>query len=123
MSKPSNIARAGVAWGRSMPDWVAALARECDATSQRLTAERVGYSAATINQVLGANYKGDLARVERAIRIELLPQTVACPVLGPIDEKQCLHHQSRPLRANHVLVQLANTCPRCPNNANRKDQS
>lgn len=59
MSGP--VETAAKAWGDAMPDWVAALARECAATSQNKVAARLGRSAALVSQVLRNNYKADLA--------------------------------------------------------------
>ena len=62
MSTPIEIARLN--WGDDMPQWIADLARECEATSQNKVAQRLGRSAALISQLLRAKYPGDLEAVE-----------------------------------------------------------
>ena len=54
--------RATTAWGRTAPDWIIALAEECDRTSQRRAAERISYSPAAVNQILSKTYKAGLKR-------------------------------------------------------------
>lgn len=114
-SSLSATARMRRAWGATPPDWVAVLAEACERESQAGVAGRIGYSPSVVNQILGRKYRGNLARVERAVRLEYLPERVACPVLGAITTSRCSVHQRRPSRANVVLAELARTCPRCPN--------
>ncbi len=116
----SAIARARTAWGDELPDWVAALAAEADRTSQRAAAARIGYSAAVVNQVLGRTYRGSWSRIERAVRLALLPERVDCPVLGAITTTRCAQHQRAPAYANHELAELARTCPVCPHREEKR---
>ena len=86
--KPSpNLERARAAWGARAPRWIVALAEECDRSTQGRVADRLGISAAVVNQVLGSVYKGRLDRVEARVSGELLNATVLCPVLGEISKK------------------------------------
>lgn len=115
---PPNLMRARAAWGGDKtPDWIEALAGACDlAGSQGKVAERLGISAAAINQALGNSYKGRLDRIEQRVRGELMQHTVNCPVLGEISTRDCLDHQKRKFRATNPLrVRLHQTCPTCPN--------
>lgn len=120
MSLP-NVKRARAAWGGDKtPDWIEALAGACDlAKSQGQVAERLGISAAAVNQVLGNSYKGRLDRVEQRVRGELMKQTVICPVLGEISTRDCLDHQARSIKPFHATnplrVRLHQACPTCPN--------
>lgn len=113
-----NLDRARAAWAPKgkLPAWVAALAEACDRGSQGKVADRLGISAAVVNQVLSDSYKGRLDRVETRVRGELMKETVSCPVLGPISTRDCLDHQARKFSATNPLrVKLAQTCPTCPN--------
>lgn len=119
MRKPaapsSSLDRAMMNWGR-VPDWVAALAEECDRTSQAKAAERVGYSASVVNQVLANSYRGKIAAVERAVRLELLPERVLCPVFGAITTTRCAFEQEKPYSGiNPLRRAIWRQCPNCPN--------
>lgn len=113
--------RARAAWGDPPPDWVRALAEACAADSQNKVGQRIGYSAATVNQVLGGSYRGDLARVETAVRGALLAETVACPVLGEIDRQRCLTEQDTPFAPTSSLrARLYRACRDCPNRRSKQ---
>lgn len=118
MNATANVERAREAWTPkgAVPPWVVELALACDRSSQGKVAERLGISTAVVNQVLGNSYKGRLDRVEVRVRGELMRETVACPILGPISRRDCLDYQARKFRAtNPTRVKLAQTCPTCPN--------
>ncbi len=107
----ANVERAIKAWGDAMPDWVRVLAQACDATSQRVAAERMRYSAPVINQVLAKTYKGSLEAIETAVRGAYLSETVICPVLGDLEKHACMDHQRQPFtNANPIAVKLYRTC-------------
>lgn len=89
------LARARAAW-TDLPDWVEALALACDQASQRAVAERLGYSASTVNYVLSRRYAGDLKGVEQAVRGALMAAEVLCPVVGALAADACAEHQRRP---------------------------
>lgn len=116
MTPRPNANRAARLWGANAPDWIVALAAECDRTSQGQCAERLGISSAAVNQVLGNAYKGRMDRVEQRVRGELMRETVTCPVLGEISRRDCLDYQARKFRpTNPLRVQLYTACPACPN--------
>lgn len=120
------LERARAAWGGDVPDWVAALAAACEARSQGLVAARVGYSAAAVSQVLGGKYRGDLGRVEAAVRGALMGEEVECPVLGWIGRDQCMREQRRAAgssRGDPVRRALAKACPGCANRTPRTGES
>jgi hypothetical protein len=101
----------------STETWTDRLRLECARTSQSKVAERIGYSPAVVNQVLGGSYKGDLRAVQKAVEGALMGATVECPVLGTIGGNRCLEEQRRPFAAtNPNRVRLFKTCPTCPNN-------
>lgn len=94
-----------------VPDWIAALDAACRRESQKRVAERIGYSAAVVNQVLKGTYKGDLGAVEQAVRGALLHATVDCPVCGELPANKCLEYQRLPFAAtNPQRVQLYRAC-------------
>ena len=101
------------------PAWVAVLRAAAAGSSQARIGQRIGYSAAVVNQVLKGTYNGDLTAVEKAVRGALMNETVECPVagVGEIRKDQCLRFQRQPLRAtNRANVALYRACPACPNN-------
>jgi DNA-binding transcriptional regulator YdaS (Cro superfamily) len=101
-----------------MSDWIQALRVECERTSQGHAAALIGYSPAVVNQVLKGSYRGDLRRVEDAVRGALLGATVDCPVIGEIPRHRCIDHQRRAgtfAATNPLRVTLSLTCPDCPN--------
>ena len=112
-----NLERAGRAWGRPLPEWVQALAEACDEGTQAGAARTIGYSPATVNQVLAGTYKGNLEAVEGAVRGAYLEMTVACPVLREIPRNRCLAIQRQPLASTSPLrVRLWRACRSgCPN--------
>lgn len=120
----ANLARAIERWTPAPPDWIAALARACDAAkSQKKVAERLGISSAMVNQAIGNAYAGNLANLEQRVRGELMAATVACPVLGDISTRDCLDHHSRKFAAtNPQRRMLARACPGCPHNTKARDQ-
>lgn len=113
-----NVNRVARLWGANAPDWIRALAAECDRSSQGECAARLGISPAVVNQVLGHSYKGRLDRVEQRVRGELMRETCDCPVLGEISRRDCLDHQVRAKTfrpTNPMRVRLYAACPACPN--------
>lgn len=90
----SNVDKARDAWGDPLPDWVLALAEECDSTSQGKTGPKIGYKgAAVVCAVLNNNYRGDMAAVEGAVAGALMSATVGCPVDGEIAKNLCIKNQ------------------------------
>lgn len=84
--------KAAAAWGTA-PDWIAALAAECDRTSQNTVARRLGYSAAALSQVINGRYNADSTALEQVVRGALMALTVTCPVVGDLAADACLAHQ------------------------------
>ncbi|MDQ7775188.1 MAG: hypothetical protein Q4615_04365 [Paracoccus aminovorans] len=105
------------AWGEDLPDWVAALARECAATSQNKVAARLGRSAALVSQVLRRKYAADLAGVEQVFRGVFEHLTVECPSLGTIPANVCRDWQLKAARfvnVNSERVRMYRACNSCP---------
>ena len=112
----SAINRATAGWGAMPPDWVVVLAEECDRTSQRRAAQRIGYSPSAVNQVLSGTYNAGLNAVETAVRGRLMGAAVDCPALGRIGRGDCLDWQARPFAAgNRRRVEMYRACRNgCP---------
>ena len=95
-------------------DWISALARECEATSQGKVAKRLGVSPAMINQALKGAYRGNLARLEERVRGEFLQKTVTCPVLAEISTRRCQDEQAQPFStSSRLAVALHRACQSC----------
>ena len=93
-----HLGKAEIAWGE-LPDWVIILAEACARSSQSAVAKRIGYSAATVSQILSNGYRGDVSRVEQMVRGALMSETVECPALGDIARNVCLGWQAKPYAA------------------------
>jgi hypothetical protein len=91
--KVDFLAKAKMAWGAALPDWVEALALEASRTTATKAAQRIGYSSAVLSHVFSKNYPGDIARVEAKVRGALMSAVVNCPVVGEIGLDRCLDEQ------------------------------
>jgi hypothetical protein len=108
--KIDTQSRAIAAYMGHPPDFVVALARACDQTSQAHMARELRYSRTVISLLVNNRYVDrDLTRVERKIRAYLMQ--VECPVLGRIEGEVCRSHQEAPFRStNPTTVQLYRAC-------------
>lgn len=103
-------------WGAKPPQWIVALAEECDRTSQGKAAALLNVSPTMVNQALQNCYAGRLDRLEERVRGEFLRETVACPVLGDMSKRDCMDHQGRKYTpTNPMRVKLHRACRTCPN--------
>lgn len=123
--KAENVEKALAAWG-DLPDWVLALAEACDAETQTAAGRRIDYSGSAVSQILSNTYRGDMPRVEIAVRGALMAETVSCPLLGDIARNVCLNWQRRPFStasANAVRMYQAcrSSCPHSRINQNSGD--
>ncbi len=99
------------AWADQPPPWVMALAIACDQSSQNQVARQLGYSAATVSNVLRGKYAGDLKAVEQAVRGALMNQKVICPVVGELSAQACGEHQRAPWAPhNPQRIQFHKAC-------------
>jgi hypothetical protein len=98
-------------------EWIEILRAACAGATQSAVGQRIGYSAAVVNQVLKGTYKGDLNRVQKAAEGALMGSTVDCPVVGDMPRQRCIEHQRSPLRTtNPMALQLHHACRNgCPN--------
>jgi hypothetical protein len=110
------LAKARAAWGELLPDWVQELALLAGQTSQRLAAERIGYSQAVVSHVFTNSYTGDLKRVEEKVRGALMGLVVQCPILGEVGRDRCLDEQKMPRSAtSSIRSKLYRACRNgCP---------
>lgn len=108
------------AWNGEAPDWVLALAAECDRRgTPAKAAEACGVSRATVSLLIRNRYEREARGVEARVRGALMAATVACPVLGEIGRDRCASHQERKLDAvgaSPQAVRLYRACQTCPNN-------
>ncbi len=119
-AKTPNVVTASTSWGKMVPDWIIALAEECDCSSQGKVALRLGVSSTVINQALHNSYPGRLDRVEERVRGEFMRAVVDCPVLGEISARKCLDERQRPFSSSNSLrLQLYRACKSCPNNGRK----
>lgn len=122
-TKPTVSAVASVieAWAGGdasrVPEWVMILAEACDAQSRGKIAKRLGYSPATLSQVLNGKYMGNLERVAEMVRGALMSATVDCPINGETKLDTCLTDQKRtPPFASGWRMQVYKACRNgCPN--------
>jgi len=99
-----------------LPDWVAALARAADETSQNQVARRLGYTAPVVSLLLRQAYKGDLARIEELVRADLMQERRDCPALGEVRLTECLRHQDQarnPGSPNPLRTNMRRACNAC----------
>ena len=107
-----------------MSEWLQALRSACERHTQAKVARRLGYSAATISQVLAGSYRGNVRAVEAAVRGAFLDEKVRCPVLDEIPRDQCMQHQRRPfMPTNAMRVRLYRACRSgCPHSHLQEDE-
>ncbi len=99
------------------PDWIDALRAECLRTSQNKTADKIGYSGAAISTVLKGKYRGNLKRIEQAVRGALMNGKIACPALGEIPANECVQHLRNAARwqgTNTMRAKMYRACRACP---------
>ena len=107
----TNLDVATEAWGEAMPAWIAALAQECDLSSQRQVAARIRYSAGAISQVLSKKYPTGTDAIEAAFNGAYQGVTVRCPVLGDLPRQICGEHQRQPFSTgNPTRVRMYRAC-------------
>lgn len=117
MTGPVQIARD--AWGVQIPDWIEALAQECDRSSQNRVAAKLGRSAALVSQVLRNKYPGDLDGLEERFRAEFQAAEITCPALGAITLTSCLDWRRKAQNfqnTNSLRVRMFRACAGCPKN-------
>ena len=111
LNKTDFVGNARACWGKALPDWVAALARECARGSASGVAQRLGYSVAVVSSVVRCNYRGDLGKVEAKVRGAFMGEVLECPVLGEIARDRCIAEQGRKfVGSSAVRAKLFRAC-------------
>lgn len=120
--KLTFTAKVARAWD-VVPDWILELAASADRHGLKDAGASIHYSDGAVSQVLANKYRGDLARVEDAVRGALMGLNVECPVLGTIGRDRCLDEQKQPFRATSAFrAQLYHACRGgCPNARSKGD--
>lgn len=107
------------AWGAGLPEWVADLARECEATSQNKVAAAMGYSAALISQLLRAKYPGDLDAVREIFVSVYQQELIDCPMIGGMPAQDCREWRDKAkayVDTSNFRVRMYRACNACPRN-------
>jgi hypothetical protein len=115
--RPDFVAIAREGWNGAPPDWVLRLAEECQETSQRRAAQRIGRSDAAVSGVLRNTYGGSLTALEELVRGALMSETVDCPALGHIGTNTCAAWRAKARNFsghNRLRVQMFHACKGCP---------
>lgn len=90
--------------------------------SQSRVAKMLGYSTATVSQVLGGCYQGALDKVLSRVEEVFGKRIVPCPVLGDIGFTRCVTERRTPFStANPLRVQLYRACMKCAFNTDLKE--
>ena len=112
-----NMDRAIAGWGADLPEWVKLLAQQCDRTSQRTVADKLGKSSGYVSRLINCNYAGSYSEAETQVRALFGQDQVDCPLWGEIPLASCVRARRRkePPRT-HVHHLHRSTCPSCPNN-------
>ena len=115
----SALEKARAGYGNDLPDWIVALAKEVDATSQNRTAKRLGYTASVVSAVLGGTYAARTESIEDRVRGILMSAMIPCPMLGQIGPHDCQTWRARQRKgsaANSFHIRMAAACRKCPRN-------
>jgi hypothetical protein len=113
---------ADAAYGGKAPDWVRALARACQESTQSDVARRLDRSPGAINQVLRNKYGASTANLEERVRGLLMAATVDCPVLGDLSTVACQDWREKArtfVPTNAHRARMFHACNACP--LNRKE--
>lgn len=118
----TNVDRVIAGWGANAPEWVMLMAREADATNQRIVAERIGKSGPYVSRVIKHTYAGDYAEAERLVRATFAAELVTCPIWGePIPLPACMRNRRRPgPGTSDAERRYLQHCPRCPHNNDKE---
>jgi len=91
--------------------------------SQAKVGKRLGYSSATVSQVLSGNYGGQLDAFLTRVEEVFGRAEISCPVLGQILLPECVEERRKPFTtANPHRVRMFQACRTCPNNSDQRDE-
>lgn len=119
----SNLDKAHRAWGTTPPEWIAILARACDAANQREVGAKLERSSGYVSRIINRTYAGSYEEAEQLVRSRLGAAVVTCPIwAGEIPLAACIRNRRRkgsPRTKMHHTY--ARTCPACPNNTDTEE--
>ena len=116
MQTRTSLDRANDAWFPSLPQWVAALAKACEISSQGQVARRLNVSRTAVSRVLRNDYPHEPARLREKVVRELMEASVYCPVMGTITSQECQTWQGRvgaKPKPNSQWTRMDRTCRCC----------
>ncbi|WJY18694.1 hypothetical protein QQS45_00115 [Alteriqipengyuania flavescens] len=118
----TNLAKAQDAWGAAMPEWVAIMAKACDASNQREVARQLEKSGGYVSRIINCSYGGSYDEARQLVMGRLGDGTVRCPVWGDdIRLTACIaYRRAKTPPGNHAERLYARACPTCPNNTDRE---
>ena len=91
--------------------------------SQAKAARLLGYSSATISQVLAGQYKGALDGFLTRVEEVFGKSEVDCPILGKIGYPVCVEERRKPFTtANPHRVRMYQVCRSCPHNTDPREE-
>ncbi|MVO16830.1 hypothetical protein [Parasedimentitalea huanghaiensis] len=112
-------------WGETIPDWIEALIRECDQTSQNIVAKQLDLSAAVVSQSIRNRYAGNLSNIESVVRDTFINAPVNCDALGgEIESPICLTWRRRSEKltsSSPMRVRMFHACRKCPLNSSQTE--
>lgn len=91
--------------------------------SQAKVGKRLGYSSATVSQVLSNTYGGQLDQFLTRVEETFGTAEMDCPILGRIPLPICVTERRKPFcTANPHQVRMYQTCRRCSNNTDPQSE-
>jgi hypothetical protein len=118
------LARARAGWGDDMPDWVMALARACERSTQTKVAQALDRSPAVISNVLARTYAASMDRIEERVRGVYLNGKVICPEKGDLPLQECQDWREKAKRfqmGNPQRTLMFGVCRKCPRYLKEQD--
>lgn len=94
-----------------IPDWLHCLRQQTQQHSLAEIGREIGYSKSTLSLVLAGTYSGNTQAVAAAVRRRYLQQSIPCPVLGEIPQRDCRQWASRAYSsASPLTVSMYRAC-------------
>ena len=91
--------------------------------SQAKVGKRLGYSAATISQVLSGSYGGQIDAFLTRVEEVFGTSEIKCPVLGEILLPECVEERRKPFTtANPHRVRMFQACRICRHNTDQRHE-
>ena len=94
-----------------------------DLGSQAKVGKALGYSSATVSQVLSESYGGQLDQVLTRVEEVFGTAEMDCPILGIIAMPICVAERRKPFTtANPHRVRMYQTCRKCKHNTDEQTE-